>query len=100
MSKKFWSSTCKGHIPFVEGKKLTGTARYASVNALGGGEQSRRDDLESIAYVILYFLRGRLPWQGIRVANKVDRYKKIYEKKRIQLLKNYALDFQENLKLL
>ena len=49
LSKKFWSSTHQSHIPFITGKKLTGTARYASVNALSGFEQSRRDDLESIA---------------------------------------------------
>ena len=76
-----------------EKNKLTGTARYSSVNALGGGEQSRRDDLESIAYVILYFLRGRLPWQGIRVANKVDRYKKIYEKKKNTTSKELCAGF-------
>ena len=97
LAKKFWSSTNKGHIPFVEGKKLTGTARYASVNALGGGEQSRRDDLESIAYILIYFLKGRLPWQGIRVANKDDRYKKIYEKKKNTTTKELCAGFPREL---
>jgi serine/threonine protein kinase len=82
LAKKFWSSTHKCHIPFTTGKKLTGTARYASVNALSGFEQSRRDDLESIAYILLYFLRGSLPWQGLKINNKEDRYKKICEKKK------------------
>ena len=81
LSKKFWSSSHRCHIPFIKGKKLTGTARYASINALGGGEQSRRDDLESIAYILLYFLRGSLPWQGLKINNNEDRYKKVYEKK-------------------
>ena len=82
LAKKYWSTTHKCHIPFTTGKKLTGTARYASVNALSGYEQGRRDDLESIAYILLYFLRGSLPWQGLKVNNKEDRYKKICEKKK------------------
>ena len=82
LTKKFWSSTHKCHIPLIKGKKLTGTARYASINALSGFEQSRRDDLESICYVLLYFLKGSLPWQGLKINNKEERYKKICEIKK------------------
>ena len=82
LAKKYWSSTHKCHIPFIKGKKLTGTARYASINALSGFEQSRRDDLESLFYILLYFLRGNLPWQGIKIENKEERYKKICELKK------------------
>lgn len=83
LAKKYRSSRTFQHIKFTEGKKLTGTARYASINALKGVEQSRRDDLEAIGYVLLYFLKkGQLPWQGLKVDKKEDRYKKIYEKKK------------------
>ena len=81
LSKKFRSSKTLKHYPVIKSKNLTGTARYASINALNGLTQSRRDDLEAVGYVIMYFLRGRLPWQGIPVKNKEERYKKIMEKK-------------------
>ena len=81
LSKKYRSSRTLKHYQIVKNKNLTGTARYASINALNGLTQSRRDDLEAIGYVLMYFLRGRLPWQGIPVKNKEDRYRKIMEKK-------------------
>jgi len=82
LSKKYRSSKTFQHISFITNKKLTGTARYASVNALNGCEQSRRDDMEAIGYVLMYFLRGSLPWQGLKIDNKDDRYQKIFEKKK------------------
>ena len=63
-------------------RSLCGTARYASVNAHGGCTMSRRDDLENLAYVIIFLAnRGDLPWMGIKAANKRQKYEKIYEKK-------------------
>lgn len=70
------------HIPLREGKKLTGSARYCSVNTHLGFEQSRRDDMESLAYTLIYFLKGRLPWQGIKCKDKGRRYQEIAHLKR------------------
>lgn len=81
LAKKYRSSVTLKQYPLINKKKLTGTARYASINALRGFEQSRRDDLESAGYVLMYFLRGSLPWQGIPGKTKDERYKKILQKK-------------------
>ena len=79
LAKKYRSSSTLKHYPMIKKKNLTGTARYASINALNGLSQSRRDDLEAVGYVLLYFLRGKLPWQGLHVKNKEERYHKIME---------------------
>ena len=81
LSKKYRSDRTKKHIQFTITKTMIGTARYASMNALSGLQLSRRDDLESLSYVILYFLTKKLPWQGITAKSLDKRYKKIYEKK-------------------
>ena len=66
LSKKYKNK--KGfHIPYIEGKKLIGTIKYISINTLLGIEQSRRDDLESLSYSIIYFLEGKLLWMGFFV---------------------------------
>ena len=98
LSKKYWSSKQNKHIPYCTNKKLTGTARYASINALSGCEQGRRDDLESIGYIIMYFIRGNLPWQGLKINKKEDRYKKICDKKKAtsakELCEGYPKQFE------
>jgi serine/threonine protein kinase len=69
------------HIPYREGENLVGMARYASVNAHLGVAQSRRDDLEAIGYMLIYFLRGDLPWQGLQAHGKQERCDKVKETK-------------------
>ncbi|XP_037947942.1 discs overgrown protein kinase-like [Teleopsis dalmanni] len=81
LAKKFRDARSLKHIPYRENKNLTGTARYASINTHLGIEQSRRDDLESLGYVLMYFNLGALPWQGLKAANKRQKYERISEKK-------------------
>ena len=94
LSKKYRSS--KGnheHIKYSENKRLIGTARYASINALKGCEQGRRDDMEALGYVLMYFLRGNLPWQGLKLNKGDDRYRKIYEIKKKTTPEELCLGF-------
>mmetsp|Transcript_9386 Transcript_9386/g.24279 ORF Transcript_9386/g.24279 Transcript_9386/m.24279 type:complete len:435 (-) Transcript_9386:104-1408(-) len=97
LAKKYSDRKTEQHIPYREGKALTGTARYASINAHLGNEQSRRDDLEAIGYVLMYFNRGSLPWQGFQEPTKEARYRRIMECKRstsvVQLCKGFPSVF-------
>lgn len=100
LSKRYRDVKTKQHIPYKEGRTLTGTARYASVGAHMGIEQGRKDDIEAIAYVLLYFLLGELPWQGIHVASKQEKYHRICDMKmnlNISILKGHPPEFLQML---
>ena len=111
LSKRYIDRNTNNHIPYKEGKGLTGTARYVSLFTHYGIEQSRRDDIEGIAYNLIYLAKGKLPWQGVKTKNKKEKHKKIMESKleftpdilckdlpkELEKLLNYArrLDFED-----
>ena len=99
LAKKYRSSRTLKQYPQTRKKRLTGTARYASIHALEGYEQSRRDDMESVGYIMAYLLRGGLPWQGLKLKSKENKYKNILEKKKEitsqELFKGFPNEFPE-----
>ena len=82
LGQKYLSLKTGKHIEFKFTGYMSGTARYASRNALRGKRLSRRDDIESFIYMVLYFLAKKLPWQGLKAKNVGEKYKKIYEYKK------------------
>ncbi|KAG8739669.1 serine/threonine protein kinase, partial [Ceratobasidium sp. 423] len=81
LTKKYCNPKTHLHIPYRENKNLTGTTHYTSINTHLGVEQAHHDDLESLAYVLMYFLCSQLPWQGLKAATKKQKYNCIMEKK-------------------
>ena len=81
LSKRYLDKNTGRHSPYKDGKGLTGTARYVSLFTHYGIEQSRRDDIEGVAYNLIYFAKGKLPWQGVRTKNKKEKHKKIMDSK-------------------
>lgn len=97
LAKKYRDPRTHQHIPYKEGKSLTGTARYCSISTHLGIEQSRRDDMEGIGYILMYFLRGSLPWQGLKTHTKEEKYARISERKQTTSVETLCKGFPAEL---
>lgn len=81
LAKRYYDPRTGQHIPYRNDKSLTGTARYASIHAHLGEELARRDDLEALGFVMLYFFKGVLPWQNLPAFTRSEKYRRIKETK-------------------
>lgn len=93
LTRRYRDPNTQRHIPLTQGNRLLGSARYASVNVHDGCEHSRRDDMESLGYVLMYFCHGALPWQGLRAGTKQERIERVVEKKEAQCLDGLCKEY-------
>ncbi|MCJ1248804.1 serine/threonine protein kinase [Trapelia coarctata] len=81
LAREFRDPETHEHTKCYDNRKLGGTTRYASINNHLGVAQSRRDDLESLGYLMVYFARGSLPWQGLKASTEDERNELVKERK-------------------
>lgn len=81
LANRYQLGNSQSHIPYARHTNITGTARFLSINGHQGIEQSRRDNLESLAYALIYFLRRSLPWQGLEAISRKNKYARIMKTK-------------------
>jgi serine/threonine protein kinase len=95
----FQDAQCLNHLPLTTGQPFVGTTTFASVNTHKGITLSRRDDIESLSYVLLYLLRGSLPWQTIKATSRTQRNRLAAKQKQARnverLYKQYPVEFLE-----
>ncbi len=94
LSKKYKSSHSGNHIKFNRSKLFYGSKRYSSINALKGIEQSRRDDIESVGYMLIYLLTGDLPWRNF----EKERYEYLYKIKKLISVENLCKGLPKEMK--
>jgi serine/threonine protein kinase len=81
LAKRYRDPESKEHVQLCQHTEIHGTATYSSLNCLRGYECSRRDDLESIAYCLIYFIRGTLPWMHLEGETTEDKFRRVTEVK-------------------
>ncbi len=89
LCEKYKSSKTNQHAKFKYTKEIVGTERYGSINALRGLRQGRKDDLESLCYMLIYFFLGKLPWQGLKASNEVEKLENLLKEKKNFKIENY-----------
>ena len=89
LCEKYKSSKTNQHAKFKYTKEIVGTERYGSINALRGLRQGRKDDLESLCYMLIYFFLGKLPWQGLKASNEVLKHENLLKEKKNFKIEKY-----------
>lgn len=92
LSKKYFSGA---HIKKRESINFAGTAAFVSLNTHRGLEQTRRDDLEALGHMLIYFLRGKLPWSGLQAINQEEKFKRIKKTKELVVVDDLCAGFPD-----